>query len=220
MEIPASVSALTVRPAREADSAFLAWVILAATRSHLPKGWFDIALALPETETLKFIEGLTRTEARSWWHWSRFFVAETEGFPVGALCAFRSGDGYPLSQPAMAEVTEAQGWSEADVSAMWERAAYMFTCAMDSHDDRWAIENVAVRPAFRGRGIARQMVEHSAEKGREAGFTTAQISVMIGNLAARRAYEAAGFSLAEENRHPDFELVAGSPGLWRLTREL
>ena len=220
MEKPASISTLTVRLGREADSAFLAWVILAATRSHLPRGWFDIALALPETETLKFIEGLTRTRAESWWHWSRFYVAENDGFPVGALCAFRSGDGYPLSQPAMAEVTEAQGWSDADVSAMWERAAYMFTCAMDSHDGRWAIENVAVRPAFRGRGIARQLVGHAVEKGREDGFGTAQISVMIGNMPARRAYEAAGFSLAEEKRHPDFELAAGSPGLWRFTREL
>ena len=220
MENLASVSVLRIRPAREADSAFLAWVILAATRSHLPTGWFDIAVQLPETGTLKFIEGLTRTKAESWWHWSRFFVAENDGFPVSALCAFRSGEGYPLSQPAMAEVTTAQGWSDEDVSAMWERAAYMFTCAMDSHDDRWAIENVAVRPAFRGRGIARQLVGHAVEKGRENGFGTAQISVMIGNMPARRAYEAAGFSLAEEKRHPDFELAAGSPGLWRFTREL
>jgi len=220
MGIQGSVGTLTVRPAREADSAFLAWVILAATRSHLPAGWFDIALALPETESLKFIEGLTRTKAESWWHWSRFHVGEIDGFAVGALCAFRSGEGYPLSQPAMAEVTTAQAWSDDDISAMWERAAYMFTCAMDSHDDRWAIENVAVRPAFRGRGIARQLVEHAVKKGQEGGFGTAQISVMIGNMPARHAYEAAGFSLAEEKRHPDFELAAGSPGLWRLTREL
>ncbi len=211
---------LTIRAARETDSAFLAWVILAATRSHLPRGWFDIALCLPETETLKFIDGLTRTEAPSWWHWSRFLVAEVDGFPVGALCAFRSGDGYSLTTPALTEVTTALGWREADTAAMWDRAAYMFTCAMDSHDDRWAIENIAVRPAFRGREIARTLVGHAAGLGREEGCDTAQISVMIGNAAARRAYEAAGFSLAEEKRHPDFELEAGSPGLWRFTRAL
>ena len=220
METPARKGFVDIRPARESDGAFLAWVILAATRSHLAKGWFDIALELPEIETLKFVEGLTRTTAPSWWHWSRFTIAEFDGFPVGALCAFRSGEGYPLSAPAMTEVTTALGWTDADVTAMWERAAYMFTCAMDSHDDRWAIENIAVRPAFRGRGIARTLVEHAADRGREAGFETAQISVMIENLPARRAYEAAGFSLAEEKRHPDFELEAGSPGLWRFTKEL
>jgi hypothetical protein len=38
-------------------------------------------------------------------------VAEVDGQAAGALCAFRAGDGYPLSQPAMVEVARSLAWS-------------------------------------------------------------------------------------------------------------
>ena len=94
----------TIRPAEPRDADFLAWVILAATRSHVAKGWFDIVLARPEPQCLEYLKRLAVTPARSWWHYSRFHVAEVDGNKAPRLCAFRAGDAYPLSAAAMGEV--------------------------------------------------------------------------------------------------------------------
>jgi hypothetical protein len=103
--------AIRTRLARESDAPFLAWVILTAARSHREKGWFDIVLRRPERDCLEYLGRLTLTSTRSWWHSSRFRVAEVDGQAAGALCAFRAGDGYPLSQPAMVEVARSLAWS-------------------------------------------------------------------------------------------------------------
>jgi hypothetical protein len=63
--------------------------MLAATLSHLEKGWFDIALNQSEPADLA-----------SWWHYSRIFAAEVDQTPASALAAFRAGAAYPLSQAA------------------------------------------------------------------------------------------------------------------------
>ena len=76
-----------VRPAEPPDADFLAWTILAATRSQLPRGWFDIVLARPESFCLDFLRRRVLTETRSWWHYTRFHVAEVDGDMAAALCA-------------------------------------------------------------------------------------------------------------------------------------
>jgi translation initiation factor 4G len=80
------------RLAQRSDAAFLAWVILTAARSHREKGWFDIVLSRPQSEGLAYLRRLTLTSTRSWWHYSRFRVAEVEGRAAAALCAFRAAE--------------------------------------------------------------------------------------------------------------------------------
>jgi hypothetical protein len=75
-----------IRPADPDDAPFLSWAMLTAARSHLPRGWFDIALKRTESECLAFLRALAVTQARSWWHYSRFHVAEVDGVPAAALC--------------------------------------------------------------------------------------------------------------------------------------
>src|SRR5262249_38588449 len=103
-------------------------------RSHCEQGWFDIVLNRPEGLCLEYLRRLTLTSTPSWWHYSRFRVAEVDGRPAAALCAFRAGDGYPLSQAAMVEVARSLAWSDDEQAAMWSRGAYMFTCVMESDD--------------------------------------------------------------------------------------
>ena len=117
-----------VRSAESRDAGFLAWAILAATRSHVARGWFEVVLARPESVCLDFLRRLVLAETRSWWHYSRFYVAEVDGQPAAALCAFRAGDAYPLSGAAIAEVSKSFGWYEAEQKAMWARGSYIFTC--------------------------------------------------------------------------------------------
>src|SRR5258706_961097 len=77
----------TIRRALPQDADFVAWIILAAQRGHLPRGWFDIALNRPEAECLAFVARIALARTVSWWHTSQFLIAEVEGSPAAALCA-------------------------------------------------------------------------------------------------------------------------------------
>jgi translation initiation factor 4G len=211
---------IRIRRAESHDSDLLAWAILTASRSHLEKGWFDLVVDRPEEGCLQYLRRLAVTAAPSWWHYSRFHVAEVDGQPAATLCAFRAGDGYPLSQPAMVEVARSLGLSELEQASMGERGAYLFTCVMESSDDLWTIENVATLPAHRRRGLAGVLIEHALDEGRQKGFEQAQITFLIGNDAAERTYAKAGFTFAGEKRHHDFAVAVGAPGLRRFVRHL
>ncbi len=210
----------TVRSAQPGDAPFLAWAILAATRSHLPGGWFDIVLGTSTPETLRFLEQLLVTPTRSWWHWSRFLVAELQGRPVGALSAFRASEGYPLSGAAMAEASAKFGWSQETQAQMWARGGYLFTCGFEDDEDPWVLENIATVPSERGRGVTAALIERALEEGRRHGAPLAQITFFIGNDSAARAYTRAGFTLLDTRRHADFEKASGAPGLQRARRPL
>lgn len=209
-----------IRLATKQDADFLAWAILTAARSHLTKGWFDIVLDGSESSRHDFVRRLTVTPARSWWHHSRFFIAEVEGVAAAALCAFRAGDAYPLSEQAMTEVAHELGWSDLQRQAVWKRGTYIFACTLETGEEAWAIENVATLPLYRGRGLASQLLGRAVEEAQRSGARQMHVTFFIGNTAAERAYLKAGFRFAGEQRHPDFEAATGTPGLRRFTREL
>lgn len=209
-----------IRGTEKDDAGFLAWAILAATRSHVEKGWFDIVLDCPEVECLDFLKRLVVTETRSWWHYSRFHIAEVDGEPAAALCAFRAGEAYPLSGAAMSEVSESLGWDAEKQQAMMERGSYIYKCIFEDSEDLWTIENVATLPAYRGRGLAGRLIEHVLPEGRHLGLSHTQIMFFIGNEAAARAYAKAGFVFNGERRHPDFEAATGVPGICRYLKPL
>ncbi len=198
----------------------MAWSILTASRSQLDRGWFDIVLARPEADCLDFIANLCVSEVRSWWHYSHFLIAELDHSPVAALCAFRAGDAYPLSGAAIAGTARRRGIDEAGQRVMWQRGAYIFTCTFDGADGLWTIENVATAPDHRGHGLAGELLARALRDGVEAGASHAQITFLIGNDAAERAYAKAGFVFDGERRHPDFEAAMGAPGLRRYILEL
>ncbi len=57
-------------------------------------------------------------------------------------------------------------------------------------------------------------------EGKRLGMREAQITFLIGNDAAERAYAHAGFDYAGERRSPEFEAAVGVPGLRRYVRPL
>ncbi len=211
---------LLVRPAIAADAPFLAWAMLAAGRAHRPAGWYDIAFGLAEGPCLDLLARLALSDVRSWWRYSNFLIADAEESPAAALCAFGSAAGYAGSEAALAEATAPLGWGPAELAAVWARGAYVFTCTMGSDEDLWTIENVAVRPEHRGHGLVGVLVEHALAKGRAEGFGQAEITMMIGNEPAQRAYTKAGFRFAGERRSPEFETAVGAPGLRRFVLDL
>jgi GNAT superfamily N-acetyltransferase len=212
--------ALTIRAARPEDADFVSWSILASQRGHLSRGWIDIALDRSEAECLAFVRRLTATATRSWWHTSRFFIAEADGIAAAALCGLPAGDALAASQVAIKEAAAVSGLDAGDQAAIWQRGAYAATCWMHGDDHAWLIEHVATLPSHRRRGLALSLLEHVVAAGRAYGCKTAQITFYIGNEAAKQSYVRAGFRFAEEKRHPDFEAATGAPGFCRYEREI
>jgi ribosomal protein S18 acetylase RimI-like enzyme len=69
-----------------------------------------------------------------------------------------------------------------------------------------------VAPAFRGRGLARTMCEHSLDAARERGFTAMQYNfVVASNVAAVRVWTQCGFAIVGRIpaafRHKELGLV-------------
>ena len=209
----------TIRPATPKDAEFLGWVILTAARGHLARGWFDIVLERDEAFCLAYCARLVATEARSWWHWSLFSIGEVDGNAASALCGFGDESVYMASGAAMEEASRAMGLTEGEHAKLWPRGAFILTCTT-GEDGAWTIENVATLPEYRGTGITQLLLAHEFDRARAAGFGRAQISFLIGNEAAERAYRKASFMFAEEKRAAEFEAAIGVPGLRRLARDI
>jgi hypothetical protein len=60
-----------------------------------------------------------------------------------------------------------------------------------------AIQNIGVVPAWRGRGIGRELIRRSLQGFRDAGCRIVTLEVTVHNLAAIRLYQTMGFVYAE-----------------------
>lgn len=207
----------TFRPATGNDAEFLGWAMFMAARGHLARGWFDIVLSRPDQFCTAFCARLANAKAKSWWHHSFFTLAEVDGRAACAACMFPDDAPYMVSGEAMAEASAVMGIGESEQAELWPRGAFIMS-ATSGEDDCWTIENVATWPEFRGRGVARALIEHML-RGRH-GPRRVQISFLIGNTPAERCYRACGFEFAEDKTAKEFEAQMGVPGIRRLARDL
>jgi translation initiation factor 4G len=200
---------------------FVAWVVMSANRSHLPKGMWDFNIGGSEADVLRFLELLADTEAVHWAHYSLFKVAEVDGVPAAGMCGFFENELGVMSMMAgAAEVNQKIGRSADDVAAGWERSKAIMGIVMEHEPGAWVVEHVATKPEFRRRGLVERLVHETIERGRQRGATTADIGVLIGNDPAQRAYEKCGFEVMDEKRDAEFERVYGSAGARMLRRRI
>ena len=200
---------------------FVAWVVMEANRSHLPKGMWDLLLGDDEAEVLRYLEKLADTDVMHWGHYSLFLVAEVEGVPAAGLCGFLENELGPGSSiRAAAAANQKFGRTAEEIAAGWERARSITNLDLKHEPGAWVIENVATRPEFRRRGLVERLVHEMMERGRQRGAKTADIGVFIGNEKAQRAYEKLGFAVVDEVRNAAFEAAYGSAGARMLRRAL
>ena len=85
----------------------------------------------------------------------------------------------------------------------------------DSYARRWQIANVAVAPAYRGRGIARALMGAALEQIASEGGTWAILQVRENNPIARALYEHMGFAAitgtCDLRRPRDWQGLASAP---------
>lgn len=208
-----------VRLARADDVAFLAWVALAASRSHVPRGAWDLFIDGPDALCLDFLERVLRDDAATFCHWSNFLVAEVDGERAAGLSAYDPARVAPFD-PVAENALEAMGWRPEAVAAGNDRLAAFLTCVPDQDPEMWIVEWVATRPTHRRRGLIDTLLRDILAQGRERGYRRAQIAVLIGNTPARAAYEKVGFRLDRERRDPAFAAAVDCPGIAQLRRAL
>lgn len=210
-----------IRDAKPADARFLAWAMQESGRSHLPRGTWDVGLPGPEEPRLDLLAALATADATSLCHHGGFLVAELDATPVATLCGYRAGSATSeLFVEALRQTGAALRWPRGRTRELLSRLAPLATCATDPDDEAWVVEWVATRPAQRGRGHARRLLDALLERGRRRGLRQAHLGVLIGNERAQKLYERAGFRVVAEKRHPDFEAAMGAPGVRVLERPL
>lgn len=210
-----------IRDATRDDAAFLAWVVLAASRSHVARGAWDLAVPDSDEERDRFVESLLTSEASHWCHAGGFLIAELDGQPAAALSGYAPDDPELASGgEAIAAGFRALGWKDLQVRQAFERLSVFLGCLPQDEPGAWIVEWVATRPEHRGRGLVQRLLEAELARGRARGHAVAQITILSGNTAAQRAYERAGFAYVDERRSAAFEQALGCPGLLRMLRAL
>lgn len=216
-------SVLQIVPARPDHAPLVAWVLLAAARSHMPRGVWDFLVNDDEPAVLRYLEALASTPEPHFAHYSGFLVAEVDGTPAAALSGYFDAEcGLASLNAVLPAVSRALGIDHDAMLAqfMASGGGSMLLLQPVQEPGAWIVEHVATRPEFRRRGLVDALLAGIIEKGRARGATIANIGVFIGNTAAQSAYEKAGFSVIEEIRNADFEAAYGSAGMRELTRAI
>jgi GNAT superfamily N-acetyltransferase len=211
----------TIRPARRDDLDFLVEVVVLASRSHLPRGVWDIMFPDDEALGRRIVLTILAADEPSWCQHENFLVAEVDGQAAAALSGYWDGRvGMVDPAKAITQAATACGVGEAEIGRAFERLMPFLTCMPEDLGHPWIVEWVATLAPFRRQGLVDRLLAEVLEQGRRQGHALAQIMILIGNLPARRAYERAGFVRRDEQRTDEFAASVGCPGLMRFTMPL
>jgi len=213
---------ITIRPAHDRDTPFLAWVMYTAARSHLDECPWRVIFGETEARTLVLLEHMTRIPALSWSCVANFRIAEVDGTPAAAMCGFSPGAGsVPHDpQPELDLARRVFAYSEAHLAGVSERLGIAALGMPRDLPDVWAIENVAVLPEYRGKGLIDKLFERVFQEGRDKGFMHVQIHCLIGNEPGLRTFERNGFRVVSQQTSAAFNDLFGAPGAKLLAQAL
>lgn len=213
---------VTIRRAQAADIPFLGWVMYTAARSHLTTCPWSAIFGTDEAETREILERLAETAAAHWCHVSKFWIAETDGTPAAAMAGFVPAiEGTPALVEAAFELAQTDlRYPPERLRAIGQRLDIASEGLPEDLPGIWAVENVAVLPEHRGKGLIDCLFERVLEDGRHNGFTRAQILCLIGNERGQRAWERNGFKVLSQRTSPAFDTLIGTPGAKLMARDL
>jgi ribosomal protein S18 acetylase RimI-like enzyme len=221
MTTEATSTRTEIVPATADHSEFIAWVQLAASRSHTDTSIWEVYLNRDEQTALAFLKALNSTDNPHYGHISTFNVLEVDGVPAAAMCGYFDEElGMHALVPAFGIASDAVGMTPADVAAGMARIASYQNCAPTHVPGAWIIEWVATLPEYRRQGLVDRLLAHTIENGRKRCAKVAEIGVLIGNDKAQRAYEKAGFVQVQELRDADYEAAFHTPGMRLLRRDI
>lgn len=213
---------LAIRPATLSDLPFLSWVMYRAAQSHLDTCPWRRILDADEAETRAFLEDVAQSDTAHWCHLSKFRIAEIDGTAAAAMAGFRPRtEGTAVLAETVLNIAAAR--PDVPPARLERIAGRLGIAALGLPEDQpgtWGIENVAVLPEYRGKGLIDALFAHVLDEGRQQGFRRAQILCLIGNTRGQTAWERNGFAVHSERTSPEFEALIGTPGAKLMLRDL
>ena len=217
---------ITVRQAVPEDAEYVARIMDLAGRQHLvlpsfegeqrEPGW---ATMFPgsEEERLDKIGWLFLNAEELIPHYSRCKVADIDGVIAGGLTTHTEEHDKLLS---WVRAGREMGLSYPEIIGVYWRMLPYFKVHPPILKDTLVIEYVATFPEYQRRGVITALLEYAMEQARDEGFPRMQVTTLIGNISALKAYEKVGFRVDTERTNRSHEKRYGSPGQVRLILEL
>lgn len=214
------------RPATQDDAdTYLGDAIRDSERAHTGKGIWDVFLeddVDPSKSLSSVLAYACKNDAQTHFHYTHFIVAEAEGEgPIAAGCGFIYPDfSVSRSYPGMANAAgQLRGTSPEECSEMWKRISYLDDAFPDyDYDHTWMLESIFVSPSYRKKGLAVELIEQLFELGRPQHVRECLVVCGIGNIAAYRLYEKAGFDCIGKGESAAAQEAMGYPGFHLFRR--
>jgi ribosomal protein S18 acetylase RimI-like enzyme len=190
---------LSTRKAAIADIPNLAQIIYEASLPPTNHCYWEDILVGTNTSALIFLEATLRTDTYNWGCVSDFIVLEEQGKFVAAAAGYvPNPENYcPLQLDNLDKIAAELHWNK-EVTNLFHEQYLQYWGSNEQPDfltpqAPWIIENVAVMPNARGRGLGKVLLKALLEEGRSQQYSHAGIMIINGNDVARRTYESIGF---------------------------
>ncbi len=112
-----------------------------------------------------------------------------EGVVVGQVMAYPAEDMPHLNKNTLETVSKDYAGADYEFFLLKNQILK----SQEAFDGEYYIDNLAVMPAFRGKGIGQKLIEHIEEQAKEKGYSKVSILADEENDRAYKLYERLGF---------------------------
>lgn len=204
--------AITIRPARPADSNLVAKLI------YLTMGVEADWLFGQEKghSTLQVLADLHRQKNNRLSH-SHAHLAERDGQPVGLLLSYPGGK--------ISRLDWLTGWCLIRILGLpatirLARIQSAYGDLKETESDEFYISNLAVFPEHGGQGIGSRLMAFSEDLARASGMQKCSLIVAFGHEHACRLYEHLGYKIVSSHFSEHPKVAEGSGGYHRMVKIL
>lgn len=204
---------IKIRKALSEDAPFLAQMILQSSRAEKKFGMFDLIFGMKsEEETLKNLEKLTMTTAKSQCNFNNFLIAEIDGEKVGSLCSYEP---RISTQEVFLEALKEIGCDEL-TEEYFEIAQ---ACDFGLNNRTLIFDFMEEVEGHMDVGVLKALMQKSLLTARLKGYRIAQAMVEIGSLEILLYYKKLGFKEVKQKECELYKEKFGRAGLVLLAIE-
>ena len=203
---------IKIRKATEADSPFLAQMMLQSSRAGKKVGMFDLIFeTTDDTKILNSLEALSKTTAKNHCHFSNFLIAELDGQSVGTLCSY---------EPRIAtKQTFVDALNEVGCEHIEDSLEFLYCFDFQLNNRTLMFDFMEELEGFIDVGVLRELMRKSLLTARLKGYRIAQTLVEIGSLESLLFYKKLGFKQVAEQESELYKEKFGRAGLVLLAIE-